>query len=183
MKLSLEAKEFLLDNGYYFKENDDQVLFKPSKFIGRTLIVIMIVIMLFWLILGSGLHPVFPALPLGLGLVVLTYLVFVGPIRRSLNKPPIVINMKERIISYQNESVSFDWVKTLKSKSKFIAEYTSAFKTTNQEFEIKLQLVDHNQVRLLILTFTSDYKEPCEYIKEIARYIFLVINSAPLVKR
>lgn len=80
-------------------------------------------------------------------------------------------NKKNQHWSFLNDVDELSW------KSRFVSEYSSAFKSTSEEYEISIQLKMNDNRLFTIFQLQCDYSEPTSEILEVYFFIENILKS------
>ena len=172
--LSKEAIEMLEDNGYRIKVTDKLITFKkPYDYIGPGILFFLFALVAlplfntnYWL--GAGIF------------IILVIGVF---LHRNLISKASTLKLftRDNKLEFINKDgkrwFSFWYVRNLFIKSKFKSEYTSAFKSTSQEYAVTIGVELRSRQTLNLLFMKSDYKEPTDEIKEVHNLFMEVLRQ------
>ena len=162
--LSKEAIEMLEDNGYRVKVADKIITFrKPYDYVGPGILFFLYVLVAlplfsvnYWL--GAG---IFILLVIGVFL------------HRNLISKASTLKLftRDNKLDFTNKDgkrwFSFWYVRNLYLRSKFKSEYTSAFKSTSQEYTVTIGVELRSRQSMDLLYMKSDYEEPSDEMKEV----------------
>ena len=169
--LSKKAIDMLEYNGYSFKAEESQILFKKTGTDRVGLIIVMIISALF---IG-----IFFAIQwwAGLGALVVAFLIFRPLVKRIPGSLKLAISPDKRKLELddRSKSFSFDEIQGIYIHSRFVDEYSSAFKSTSEEHQVTIGLEAKNQVPLFKLI--SDHAKPSKEMNEVADYLKSVMSS------
>lgn len=171
MNLSKKAIDMLEYNGYSYKERGDKILFKKSGTDQIGLIIVMIfsaiVIGLFFAIQWWA----------GLGALIVAVLIFRPLVKRIPGSLKLAIDPGKQTLELDDRSKSFSFkeIKGVYIHSKFVDEYSSAFKSTSEEHQVTIGFEAQNQVPLFKLI--SDYPKPSKEMNEVYDYLKSVFSS------
>lgn len=87
------------------------------------------------------------------------------------NKPFLEINHYDSTLRIGMRCVSLNMAESIKIESKLVAEYTSAFKETSQEFRTTINLQLEDRETILLFKFKTDYQEPSEPINGLYQFL------------
>ena len=172
--LSNESKRLLEDNGYKFKMNEKRVLINRSyDYVGPVILFVLF-----------G----FVALPLfdysyWLGALIFILLVVGVYLHRNLFSKASVLK-----ISFQDSKVELKdktgtrwftswYVRSLFLRSKFKSEYTSAFKSTSEEYLVSIGVELRSGEEVALLRFLSDYQEPTKEMNEVHDFLKSILSK------
>ncbi|MEQ6168355.1 hypothetical protein AAOE16_14265 [Ekhidna sp. MALMAid0563] len=168
--LSNKAIDMLEYNGYSFKTNGNQILFKKAGTDQMGLIIVMIftaiVIGIFFAIQWWA----------GLGALVVAFLIFRPLVKRIPGSLKLAIEPGTRKLELNNRSMAFSFedIKGIYIHSKFVDEYSSAFKSTSEEHQVTIGLEAQNQIPLFKLI--SDHAKPSKEMNEVYDYLKSIIS-------
>lgn len=168
LSLSLSSIDMLKYNGYRTKFSENLIRFKRSyDFVGPFILFFLFAIM---------------SLPLfdysyWLGSCIFILLI-VGIYLHSQffsKKATIDIDEKKKIVELKNrfghQSISFNQVKAVYLKSEYKGTFTSADKSTNEEYDITLGVSLKKGKSINLFLYKSDYQEPGSEIIEVHNYL------------
>lgn len=104
----------------------------------------------------------------GIGLIVAVIILSIK------KKPFFEINQLDSLLIFRDQSIAIREATALKIQSDFVAEYTSAFKETSEEYRTTIHAHFNDETSISLFSFKTDYKEPSEPI--IALYQFLKLT-------
>ncbi|GAB4237355.1 MAG: hypothetical protein Tsb0034_12420 [Ekhidna sp.] len=172
--LSKEAIRLLEDNGYRVRISDKEIVFKkPYDYIGPIIIL---------LIFGFIALPLF-AYSYWLGALLLILVLLGIYFHRTLISKASKMKIfpaRKHIDIYQRSGkrwFSFNYIEHAFLHSKFQAEYSSAFKSTSQEFKIVIGLKLLSGETIEVFAFLSDYEEPNKEINEVHDFLLSVLKK------
>lgn len=167
---SKKTRHMLEDNGYSYGHNASIYSFKHSS--GTAIGVIVVAALVgFFNIVFIVMHPIPGIIAFGL-LIVATITV----LRKLVGKTLIMMDTKNKTFTINTPTYSQNWTSLntilgITLKSKYVDEYTSAFKNTSEEHLVTIHLNLVSGRNILLFKFSSDYAEPTEEINEV--YYFL----------
>ncbi|MEO9872426.1 hypothetical protein [Ekhidna sp.] len=172
--LSKKALDMLEYNGYSMKNDESQISFNHSS---TDMIGLMIVLILTFAVV---VFLVSVQLFVGLGVAVLAFLIFLPIVKRSKGKFRLIIDKKNKSLSVkENDSTiskSFQFIDSIFIHSKFVDEYSSAFKSTSEEHRITIGLEMDNKKLIPIFKLISDHAKPSKEMNEVHDYIKSLIS-------
>ena len=160
----------LEDNGYAVEENQGVYTFKHSSSAAVGVIVIAILVAIFNFIF-IAINPV-PGIIAFVMLIIATITVM----KKLVGKVLIKINIINKTFTISTSQYSCDWtsfdsINEIILKSKYVDEYTSAFKSTSEEHRISINIKLGSHEVIQLFKFSSDYADPTPEIQEV--YSFL----------
>lgn len=177
MVLSKKALDMLEYNGYSFKKVDNQFVFKHSAIdsIGLSIILLINALSVIALMV---LNPLF-----GVGALVVSLLIFAPIVKRSKGKSRIVIDSSLQTLQISESELSlfntFDEIKSIYTHSKFVDEYSSAFKSTSKEYRVTIGLeISEKQIPLFKLI--ADHAKPSKEMNEVHDFLETVLQNRKL---
>ncbi len=177
MDLGKRALDMLDYNGYSLKHNQHEILFKHSSTDQIGLIIMLILCVLVSLFLVSV------QLIVGIVSLMVTGLIFTPLLRRSVGKLRMLINKEQKLVQISHsDSVSsrysFETVQGIFTRSKFVDEYSSAFKSTSKEYQVTIGLELENDNLIPIFKLISDHSTPSKEMDEVAEFLKCTINQS-----
>jgi hypothetical protein len=167
---SKKTHHMLEDNGYSYKyiESICQFNRSSSAAIGVIGVAAFIAVIIVLVIVLDPLYGILAMLLLILG----TF----GIVKTLVNKPFLLINSDHKTFAIDLPEYNRGWnpvnkVASITLKSKFVSEYTSAFKETSEEHLVTIHLNLDSGRNIMLFKFSSDYAEPTPEINEV--YSFL----------
>lgn len=159
--LSKQALNLLSENGYRFKSEDRMIRIKHSSS-DR----------LFLALLGSFLSLgciafAFAAPVTGIITLLIVLAIFVTSFLRTPGKTLLVIDLKNNSFRLNDFQEKLSKVTSIEIQSKFIGEYSSAFKKTTEEHRIRIIITFKGDQKFTVVSVQSDYAEPSEELLEI----------------
>ena len=117
---------------------------------------------------------------LGFGAFLLSLLVFVPLVKRSKGKSRLVIDPSQKVLrindNHRSMTKSFGEILGVYTHSKYVDEYSSAFKSTNKEYRITIGLeVAHKQIPLFRLI--ADHAKPSKEANAVHDFLESLIRS------
>ncbi|WP_420317207.1 hypothetical protein [Ekhidna sp.] len=171
--LSNKAIDMLEYNGYSYKSKNDQILFKKAGTDRVGLIIVMIISAVF--------IALFFALQwlAGLGALIVAFLIFRPLVRRIPGSLKLAIDPEKQTLELddRSKSFSFEQIKGVYIHSKFVDEYSSAFKSTSEEHQVTIGLEDENENQIPLFKLISDYAKPSKEMNEVYDYLSSVISK------
>ncbi|MEL7146487.1 MAG: hypothetical protein AAFO69_08980 [Bacteroidota bacterium] len=169
MQLSKEASELLQDHSYRLRYSVGGLIISKWSLDK----VVLHGFLLFFLLLAGVIAT---AINISIGIVawLLIGTIAIWQYRSSRRKIKLSIDKDSRDIQIADVKLQLSGVESLDFNSRFVASYTSAFKDTNEEHSISICLTTSNGNTYEIISFKSDYAEPCAAIQEIG---FLIKNE------
>lgn len=165
--LSQKAIDMLEYNGYSFNEDNNQILFRKAGTDRIGLIIVMIVSALF--------IAIFFALQwwAGLGALIVAFLIFRPLVQRIPGSLKLAIEPKKEMLALDNRSISyaFDQIIGIYTHSKFVDEYSSAFKSTSEEHQVVIGLEVENQRQIPLFKLISDHARPSKEMNEVSDFL------------
>jgi ABC-type protease/lipase transport system fused ATPase/permease subunit len=167
---SKKTRHMLEDNGYSFRHNESIYTFKHSSGAAIGVIVVAAMVAIFNIVF-IVIHPIPGLIAFGL-LIVATITV----VKKLVGKTLIMIDNKDKTFTINTPTYSrgrhaFETVLAITLKSKYVDEYTSAFKNTSEEHLVTIHLNLDSGRNIMLFKFSSDYAEPTPEINEV--YSFL----------
>ncbi|MEP0985881.1 hypothetical protein [Ekhidna sp.] len=172
MKLSKKALEMLEYNGYSLKEHNDQITVSHSSFDSIGLIVILF-LSLVGIVFLTAIEPWF-----GIGALVIAVLIFLPIIKRNKGSFKLTADKgKSRFeISGYNHAISFSKITGIFIHSKFVDEYSSAFKSTSEEHRVTIGLVAQNE-QVPVFKLIADHAKPSKEMNEVYTFLEGIIQG------
>ena len=172
MSLSLGKKALdMLDyNGYSFMRDQNKISFKHSSS-DRVGLIIMLVLCLFVSVFLFSIQ-----LIVGLGALLVCVLIFTPLLSRSVGKLAMSINKKDEWISINQPDthsfkIPFNQVAGIFTRSKFVDEYSSAFKSTSKEYQVTIGLEMDDRKLIPIFKLIADHEKPSKEMNEVAEFL------------
>lgn len=170
--LSKKAIDMLEYNGYFLKQDRSRIVFKNSG-IDRIGLMIVIILSAIGIVLLTA--TVWWA---GLIALIIAFLIFKPLVERIPGESKLVIDIANKTFELNHHSgwYAFDRVKGVFTHSKFVDEYSSAFKSTSEEHQVTIGLeLDEKQVSLFKLI--SDHAKPSKEMNEVANFLKSCFSS------
>lgn len=176
--LSKKAIRFLNDNGYEFKEKNDEITIKNSG-TDRTIVIGCKTVILGFITIITVNNFIFvksitSALTDGIiGVIIfgIVYKIFSIFIKKMNKSSELTIyphrNFLEIGDSNMLNRIHFTDIEELNYHSKFVSEYAAAHKKTSQEFKQTIHLKIANGRNIELFKFKGDYLEPSEEFMEV----------------
>ncbi|WP_420576624.1 hypothetical protein [Ekhidna sp.] len=164
--LSKKAIDMLEYNGYFLKQDGSRIVFKNSG-IDRIGLMIVIILSAIGIVLLTAI--VWWA---GLIALIIAFLIFKPLVERIPGESKLIIDTANKSFELNNHSgwYSFNRVKGVFVHSKFVDEYSSAFKSTSEEHQVTIGLeLDEQQLPLFKLI--SDHAKPSKEMKEVVDFL------------
>ncbi|WP_421763792.1 hypothetical protein [Ekhidna sp.] len=173
MSLSKKALDMLEYNGYSFKQKDVQILFRKAGTDRVGLIIVMIVSLVFIVLIF--------ALQWWAGLIamVIAFLIFRPLVKRIPGRLKLVIDSNKKTVEIDDrtQSYSFDQVSGVYNHSKFVDEYSSAFKSTSEEHQITIGFELENKQLVSLFKLISDHAKPSKEMNEVYTFLEGIIQG------
>lgn len=172
--LSKKAIHLLEDNGYKFKKTDNLIVFKRAT--EYTSIVVVSVIIL----IVAGPMFIFNALLawltilLGAAGLYVRFKYYSKKMNFTVNLLTKKFDFFDNQIELERQSLSF--AKKLIIHSRFVSEYSSAFKSTSEEHEVSMRIQLLSGSIFTLFKFHSDYEEPSEHMMEVHDFVKRLIK-------
>ena len=165
--LSKKSLDMLEYNGYSFRQSDGQLIFKKAGTDRIGLIIIMIISLLFTAMLFVIQWWA------GIGALVIGFLVFRPLVKRIPGKLALALNPKNEEIELDNQSHTrnFHDIRGVYIHSKFVDEYSSAFKSTSEEHQITIGLEEKNGNQIALFKMISDHAKPSKEMNEVHSFL------------
>ena len=167
--LGKKALDMLNYNGYSIRYGSNEVSFMHSS-TDRIGLISMMVLCAF---ISFFLFTVQPFV--GLGALLICGLIFAPLLKRSVGKLAMSINKQDQNISVHSDSnssmIPFDQVSGIFTRSTFVDEYSSAFKSTSKEYQVTIGFEMDNQKLLPIFRLISDHEKPSKEMDEVVSFL------------
>ncbi|MEQ8907119.1 hypothetical protein [Ekhidna sp.] len=167
MSLSKKASDMLDYNGYRYKKDNHLILFRKAGTdrVGLTIVIIVSLVfvgLIFALQWWAGLIA-----------LIVAFLIFRPLVKRIPGSLKLVIDPEKKIVEIDNRTraYNFDQIFGIYIHSKFVDEYSSAFKSTSEEHQITIGLELDNQKLAPLFKLISDHAKPSKEMNEV--YDFL----------
>lgn len=161
-------------NGYSFRNRDNQFVFKHSAVdsIGLAIVLFIAALLIIFLMAYNVL--------IGVGGLLLVLFIFIPIIKRSKGRSQLAIDPTKQLLKVveidESSTTSFKDVDGVYTHSKFVDEYTSAFKSTSKEYRITIGVeVDQRQIPLFKLI--ADHAKPSKEMNEVHEFLETVIRN------
>ncbi|MEP1034044.1 hypothetical protein [Ekhidna sp.] len=175
MILSKKAQDMLEYNGYSYKTHDNQHVFKHSAIdsIGLTIILMITTLLVIALMIYN--------LFLGIGALLLSLFIFAPIVKRSKGKSQLKIDIAQEVLKI-NEGESkitkgFNEIMGVYTHSKFVDEYSSAFKSTSKEYQITIGLEIDQQQIIPLFKLIADHEKPSKEANEVHDFLESVLRN------
>ena len=163
-------------NGYSFRISGSVILFKKGHDYVGVGIVAFLSILLIPLLFSIGILIGFLFMALVTGGITFYF-------KRFSKFTKLTLDSSKRNIIFQSTKekrrLLYRHVNSVFLHSKFKSEYSSAFKSTNEEHTVTLGVQLNDGVALNLFTMISDYAEPSKEMKEVARYLESTLKTSP----
>ncbi len=160
-------------NGYSFKQTSKQSIFRKTGMdrVGLTIIIILCLIFI-TLVFALQWWAGFIALAIG-------FFVFRPLVNRIPGSLKLLIDPDNRTLELDNRTriFNFDQISGVYVHSKFVDEYSSAFKSTSQEHQITIGLELTNKQLNPLFKLISDHANPSKEMNEVQRFIENSVKS------
>lgn len=161
-------------NGYSYKNEDNQYIFKHSALDAIGLSIVLLITALIVIAI------MFINIFIGLGALALSLLIFAPIVKRSKGRSSLIIDPAGQLLKIQeNERTinkAFGDVQGVFTHSMFVDEYSSAFKSTSKEFRITIGLeVVGRKIPLFMLI--GDHTKPSKEMNEVHDFLESVISE------
>ncbi|WP_425389688.1 hypothetical protein [Ekhidna sp.] len=171
--LSKKATDMIEYNGYSYKSNDRQILFKKT---GTDRVGLIIVMIFSAIIIG-----IFFAIQwwAGLGALIVAFLIFRPLVKRIPGSLKLAIDLAKQTLELddRSKSFSFEEIKGVYIHSKFVDEYSSAFKSTSEEHQVTIGLEIENETQIPLFKLVSDHAKPSKEMNEVYEYLKTIISN------
>lgn len=102
--------------------------------------------------------------------------------KKMKGKILLEINTEEKRFKIHSRSFTSNWasidsINEMSLRSKYVDEYTSAFKNTSEEHQITIELNINGHGVVQVFKFSADYAEPSKEINEVYAFLEDVLNS------
>ena len=166
MKLSKEASDLLEENSYKLKQSGESLIISRWSLDRVVLYGFLLVFLLAVGVIASLLH-------IGLSIIAWLFIVMIAiwQFEKIRSRIKFSIDKYTRHIQIEDVRLQPKGIHSLDITSTFVGSYTSAFKDTNEEHNIGICLTTENGDSYEVISFKSDYAEPCKAIKEIGSLI------------
>lgn len=162
-------------NGYSYKKDNNLYVFRHSAVdsIGLSIIIFIALVMVIILVLVD---PLF-----GAGALVVAFLIFGPIVLRSKGKSRVEIDSGKRVLRiFENSHKTvkgFDEIQSIYTHSKFVDEYSSAFKSSSKEYRVTIGLeIDSNHIPLFHLI--ADHEKPSKEANEVHDFLESIIRNS-----
>lgn len=172
--LSKKAQDMLEYNGYSFKNENNQIVFRHSATdsIGLFIILFITLLILITLLLTV---PFF-----GIGALLVSILIFRPIIKRDKGKSRLEIDTEKEVLEVNDNSYhmvnGFNEVTSVYTHSKFVDEYSSAFKSTSKEYRVTIGL-EVNDRLVPLFKLIADHAKPSKEMNEVHGFLEAVIKK------
>lgn len=159
-------------NGYSVKEKSHQVTVSHSSFDSVGLIVILF-LSLMGIVFLTAIEPWF-----GMGALIIAVLIFLPIIKRNKGRFKLTVDKEKNHfeISGYDQSISFSKITGIFIHSKFVDDYSSAFKSTSEEHRITIGLEAENK-RVPVFKLLGDYANPSKEMNEVHSFLESIVRS------
>lgn len=172
MSLSKRTSDMLEYNGYSFKQKGVQSVFRKAGTdrVGLTIVIIVSLVfvgLIFVLQWWAGLIA-----------LVIAFLVFRPLVKRIPGSLKLVIDQEKKTLEIDNRTISyqFDQINGVYIHSKFVDEYSSAFKSTSEEHQITIGFEIENEQLVPLFKLISDHSKPSKEMNEVNDFLEMVIK-------
>lgn len=164
--LSKKAVRMLGDNGYSFKQEGDIYTFTHSSNAAIGVIVMAAFVALF-----NVLFIIINPIP-GTIAFILLIAATITVVKKLVGKTLIEIDIKRKLLAISTRAYTCNWssvntVNEIILKSKYVDEYTSAFKNTSEEHMVTISLNLNAHGAIQLFKFSADYAEPSDEVNEV----------------
>lgn len=167
--LSKQAVRLLGDNGYKFNKKDRIIEFKrATEYTSIVVVTFIILIVAAPLFIFNTLLAWLTILLGFVGLFV-RYKYFSKKMNFTVNLTTKKFDFFDNAIELERQSLSY--AKKIIIHSRFVSEYSSSFKETNEEHEISIRLELLSGSMFTLFKFHSDYEKPSEEMLEVHDFI------------
>ncbi len=161
-------------NGYSFKSDNNLLVFRHSgtDSIGLSMVIfiaLLTVITLFFI------NPFY-----GLGALLLSIFIFGPIVKRSKGKSKLEIDTDRQLfkISDNHHKIAKDFteIQGVYTHSKFVDEYSSAFKNTCKEYQVIIGLELENR-KIPLFQLIADHEKPSKEANQVHNFLESVIRK------
>ncbi len=161
-------------NGYSYKNKEGIFIFKHSAIdsIGLTILLLFSTLLVIALLIYNILF--------GVGAMLLCLFIFVPIVKRSKGKSSLIIDPANQLLRF-NESdrkitKGFSDVVGVYTHSKFVDEYSSAFKSTSKEYRVTIGL-DIDDLKISLFKLISDHQKPSKEMNAVHNFLESVLKN------
>ncbi len=161
-------------NGYSFKSENNLFVFRHSGFdgIGLGIIIALTVALIVLLIMTLPLY--------GIGALLLAILIFGPIVKRNKGRSKLEIDANKEVLRInevdQKIEKNFNEIASVYTHSKFVDEYSSAFKSTSKEYRVTIGLEIDNR-KFPLFKLIADHEKPSKEAAAVHDFLERVIGA------